>query len=265
MITIRPPETLIHFGATNIYTYGVILAIAILVGYLWAERRAVRAGIDRGTGGEVLFWAIIGGLIGARLGFVAQDVGYYVAHLTEILAIRNGGLSFHGALIGGVIGGGLALRHWRISQNFWRLADAASAPILLGAIIGRLGNWANQELYGYPASQPWGIAIDASHRLPGYERFTSFHPTFAYEAIINLIGVLILVFIIEKRAYRLELKTYGLSFAFIIAWYGLARGVTEIWRISDRAIGPLSLAQLISLVMIALGIWLYIRQKKTSD
>ena len=137
---------------------------------------------------------------------------------------------------------------------------------MLGAAIGRLGNWANQELYGYPTSLPWGITIDPAHRLPGYESFTTFHPTFAYEAILNLIGLLILIILLENgqkfvtRHSSFEIVPAGASFLFALAWYSLARGITEIWRISDRLAGSLSLAQLISIGLISICAAVYLRQ-----
>ncbi len=258
----HPPPILFHIGSVNVHTYGVVMALAILVAWLWAERRAKSAAILPALINDVFFWAVISGLVGARLGFVIQELSYYHTHWQEAVALWQGGLSFHGALVGGIIGGYLALRSRKATGLFWHLADAASAPLLAAAAIGRLGNWANQELYGYPTTHPWGIAIDAAHRLPGYEQSASFHPTFAYEAILNLLGVMILIFLLERRRI-LEIRNLkleiGESFLFAIGWYGLTRGITEIWRIGDRVVGPFSLAQIISFLMIlgAIGLIRY--------
>lgn len=260
MITWRPPEVLLTFGGLEIRTYGVLLGLAILVGLVWANRRARHMGADPKLADDVFFWSTLGGIIGARLGFVIQDLPHYFTQPLTIFQVWQGGLSFHGALVGGILAGYLLLRHKHQLDQFWRLANVAAAPILLGASIGRLGNWANQELYGFPTSLPWAIAIDPVHRLLGYEQFTSFHPTFAYEAIINLLGLGILIGGIEKKPPRFLPRGYHWSFIFVIAWYGLARGITEIWRISDRVIGPLSLAQLVSIGMIIIAGFLY-RQK----
>lgn len=273
MITYHPPEIFVAFGGLAVHTYGLILASAILIAFLWAESRVKNYEIDPGIAGEIYFWAVAGGLLGARLGFVVQEISYYSRHLVEILAIRDGGLSFHGAIIGGVLGGWLAMRYFRQTQYFWQLADAAAFPVLLGAVLGRLGNWANQELYGYPTNLPWGIAIDQGHRLPGYEQFSAFHPTFTYEALLNLVGLGILL-LIECKSQKSKVKNTvqkskilsdpGALFLLMLAWYSLARGITEIWRISDRLVGPLSLAQIVSLGTILIAGWLFIRQKKIS-
>ena len=262
----HPPEILVSLGSLEIRTYGVILAMAIGSAFLWGDRRAKNRGIDPQLAGDIFFWAIIGALLGARLGFVLQEFGYFRDHLGEILAIWQGGLSFHGGLVGALIAGLIFLRVKKQLALFWPLADAAAAPLLLGAAIGRLGNWANQELYGYPTTKPWAIVIDAAHRLPGFETFTTFHPTFAYEALLNVLGILILLFFIEKNqpltatSYKLQA---GRNFLFVLAWYSIARGITEIWRIGDRLVGPLSLAQLISIAMIILAGGLFFSIKKS--
>ena len=276
----HPPEVLITIGRLPIRTYGVMLAIAIVAAYSWAERRATRAGISLNLTNDLFFWAVIGGILGARLGFVIQEFGYFEHHLAEIFAFRAGGLSFHGGLVGGLIAGLIVLNKRRVLNQFWLLADVAAAPLLLGAAIGRLGNWANQELYGYPTTLPWAISIDPAHRLPGYENFTTFHPTFAYEMLLNLIGLLILLWLekINKQqatsknttqnskplfSIHHRLFTPGFSFLFTLAWYSLARFTTEIWRIGDRLLGLLSLAQLISFVLIVVVIGAVMHRQKS--
>ncbi len=262
----HPPETIITNGNFDIRTYGLLLALAIVTTYSWAEYRAKKNGLTSHLASDVFFWAIIGAMIGARLGFVIQELGYFQTHLAEVFAVRAGGLSFHGGLVGGLLAGLIVLKKHQAMGQFWLLADAAATPLLLGAAIGRLGNWANQELYGYPTSLPWGITIDPAHRLPGYESFTTFHPTFAYEAILNLIGLLILIILLENgqkfvtRHSSFEIVPAGASFLFALAWYSLARGITEIWRISDRLAGSLSLAQLISIGLISICAAVYLRQ-----
>lgn len=260
----RPPEILLHIGSLEIRTYGVAIAGAILVSLWWAERRAKLWQLDSKLASDVFFWAIIGALVGARLGFVIQELGYFRTHVAEIPAIWTGGLSFHGGLIGAIASGLLVLKRYNATKRFWELADAAAAPLLLGAAIGRIGNWANQELYGYPTQMPWAIEIEPAHRLPGFEAFARFHPTFAYEAIVNVIGLVLLHRVVEKLGAPFK----GRSFLFAIGWYGLARGITEIWRIGERTIGPLSLAQIISLVMIVIAVLLWLRWRprpKTKD
>lgn len=249
MMAVHIPAVLFTIGAVSVHTYGVIIAIAVAVAWLWADKRARGQHIDAALANDVFFWAVVSAFIGARLGFVIQETGYYSHHVGEIFAIWQGGLSFHGGVVGGVLGGYLVLQRAKQLKYFWQLADAVSAPLLLAAAIGRLGNWVNQELYGYPTHVPWAIFIDPAHRLPGYAQFATFHPTFAYELILNLIGVLLIVLVVE----RLGKPFHGKAFSFALGWYGLARGVTEIWRISARLLGPLSLAQLVSIFMLLIA------------
>lgn len=242
----RPPSILFRFGTVAVHTYGVIIAGAVLVAWLWAERRAARHKLPLVLTNDVFFWAVIGGFLGARLGFVIQQISYYQQHWLAIFAIWQGGLSFHGGLVGGTLAAWIVLRSHKSLRHFWPLADAISAPLLVAAAIGRLGNWVNQELYGYPTHVPWAITIDAAHRLPGYVPFSSFHPTFAYELLLNLVGAFLIIWVIE----RLPRPFAGRSFSFALGWYGIARGITEIWRISDRIVGPFSLAQIVSILLI---------------
>lgn len=277
MTSYHPPETFLTIAGIELRTYGLILGVAIVIAFLWSAKRALKAGIPKIPTENILFWTVVGGLLGARIAFVLQNTGFYFENPLEILAIRSGGLSFHGALVGGLVAGYFALKNYRLLSKFWLLADAVSAPLLLAAAIGRLGNWANQELYGYQTDRPWGIFIDSLHRLPGYEQFSSFHPTFAYEAVLNIVGVTVLLFIEGKRQkakgkissqnskpltthYSL-LTQPGTMFLFALAWYSLARGITEIWRIGDRVVGPLSLAQIVSILTIILLAWIGTRRR----
>ncbi len=261
----HPPEILLKLGTLSLRTYGVMLALAFWIGFWWADQRAKRRNLGR-SAADIFFWAAVGALVGARLGFVVQNLSIYLHQPAEIFMIWQGGLSFHGGSIGGIATGWLALCRAGQLDKFWLFADSAAAPLLFGAALGRLGNWANQELYGYPTAQPWAIAIDPLHRLPGYENFISFHPTFAYEAVLNLLGVLLLIWRERTKIGNQPDKlprfhfpfsrfhvSSGASFLFAIGWYGLARGITEIWRISDRILGPLSLAPLISLALMVIG------------
>jgi phosphatidylglycerol:prolipoprotein diacylglycerol transferase len=129
------------------------------------------------------------------------------------------------------------------------ITDVLALPVLAGQVIGRLGNYFNQELFGYPTSLPWKIFIDASHRPAQYLQNSYFHPTFLYEMLLDAVGFAILWFWRPKKAGQL---TAGYLLVFAIG-----RFVTEIWRISDRVLWGLSLAQLISLVVGLFALYLF--------
>lgn len=260
MITWHPPQVLVWFGDLPITFYGLSMATAIAVAAYWVLGRARRAHLPQGPIEDALFWTVLGGIVGARLGFLIQQDASFHVNPWHWIALWEGGLSFHGALFGGAAAALIFLKQKQRLNLFPTLADLGSVPILLAAAIGRLGNWANQELYGGPTDAPWGIMIDPAHRLPGYETFTSFHPTFAYEAMLNMIGVAVLLSMAvksesSKSKIQKLLERPGTLGLLALGWYAIARGITEIWRISDRVIGPFSLAQLISLLILVGVAW----------
>jgi prolipoprotein diacylglyceryl transferase len=140
------------------------------------------------------------------------------------LAIWQGGLGIWGGIAGGVLGGLWVLR--RRHANIPAFLDAAAPGLLVAQAIGRIGNWFNQELFGGPTSLPWGLRIDADHRPAGYLQYTTFHPTFLYELIWNLLLAGALVWLFRRRT----IKAPGI-FALYVAGYSLARIGEELLRI----------------------------------
>lgn len=265
MISWHPPQIFLWFGTLPITFYGVMMAGAIAIAAWWTIIRARQRHLSLPLVEDTIFWAVLGGILGARLGFVLQQSLDFFETPWTILAVWDGGLSFHGALVGGIVAALIFLKNKQQLHAFPRLADLGALPILLAAAIGRLGNWANQELYGYPTDLPWGVVIDLTHRLPGYEAFTSFHPTFAYEAILNLVWVAILL-VMEAKSQKLKLLGRpGTISLLALGWYAIARGITEVWRISDRVLGPLSLAQLISLGLLLAVVWALTKRSTAND
>jgi phosphatidylglycerol:prolipoprotein diacylglycerol transferase len=198
----------IHIGPLAIHWYGLILIGGVLTGATVAARLAKAAGDDPEHLWNALTWCLLLGIVGARLYHVVSspqgtDVGlrYYLQNPLEILAIWKGGLGIYGAVAGGALGMYLYTRLNRLS--FWRWADFTVPGLALGQAIGRWGNYVNQELYGYPTDLPWGIYIDPTHRLPGFEAFERFHPTFLYESLWNLLVFAALLWIGRRFAGRL--------------------------------------------------------------
>lgn len=261
MIAWRPPEVLFNLGSLSIHTYGVLLATAIVLGFWWVEVRTRRTNIGVKLVGDIFFISVVAAIVGARLGFVVQNLSYYLDNPIQILAFRQGGLTFYGGLAAGIIVMAILLLRRKKIHLFSTLAGIAAAPLFLGDIFVRLGNWSNQELYGYPSTLPWTIQIDSVNRLPGFENFSTFHPTFAYESILNLIGLFVLLFIVE----RIKAPAAS-SFYFFLIWYAASRFITEIWRISDRILGPLSLAQIISLgIILAMSSIVFLHKRNYSS
>ncbi len=167
------------------------------------------------------------GLIGARLYHVLTDLDLYFGQgrdAVDALKIWQGGLGIWGAIAGGLFGAWLYTRRHGILLR--PLADALAPGLLLAQAIGRLGNYFNQELFGRPTDLPWGLEIDVAYRPEGYAQFATFHPTFLYEALWNLAGIALLLYL--DRRLRLG---YGRAFAVYVMIYTAGRGWIEALRI----------------------------------
>ncbi len=254
-ITISP-VALSLFGR-NVHWYGILIALAILVGIPWFLKRAEARGVDRGRADTVAWWAVLGGIVGARLLYVVQNLDVFGASPFTVVAIQDGGLSIHGAILGGAVAAALACRILKV--DFWKLADAAAPPILLGMIIGRFGNFTNHELFGPPTDVAWKMFVPFQDRpLGSQEEF--YHPTFLYDAILNSLLLLYLLWSEFKMALSERSESNGppsgsLFLAFI-AGISLTRFLVEFWRLGETAALGLSSAQLVSLLLFLIAVTL---------
>jgi prolipoprotein diacylglyceryl transferase len=219
-----PSGNAIHIGALQLRAYGAIIALGVVVAVAITRRRWADRGEDPEEISNVTVWAVVGGLIGARLYHVITDAQQYVDRPQEALEIWEGGLGIWGAVAGGALGVVLHARRRRL--EVLPLIDAIAVGLPLAQAIGRFGNWFNQEVFGRPTSLPWGLEIDPSRRPEGYEAFTTFHPTFLYEALwcVAIAGILLLV---ERHS---RLRPGGL-FAAYVALYTFGRFWIELLRV----------------------------------
>lgn len=223
------------FGTVQIYFYGILIMIGMIVAVVWANRRLTKKGAEPWIVVDVgVLWAIPFGIIGARLYHVLShpaDYFYEGADPFEIIAIWNGGIAIFGALIGGAIGAFLGCKF--AGLRFFTFADAVAPGLLLAQAIGRFGNYFNHELFGQPTDLPWGLEISSDNpAFPvGLPEGTLFHPTFLYESIWNVLGVITLI-LMEKR-FRLQ---WGRVFALYLIWYGLGRTVFESIRLDPSEV-----------------------------
>lgn len=246
----RPvPDQLTLLGI-RISLYGLVIAAALLIGYLAA---AVLLTKDLPILDRVLLPLVIGGIIGARIGFILTSP-LLSFDLASLLTIREGGLSLHGALAGGFLA--LLLVSWRRFNLIW-LADRIVPFVALGQAFGRFGNFFNQEAFGLPTGLPWKMFIEPAFRPPGFEQVSFFHPLFLYEGFSNLLLFTLLSFLLVSRRFR-----PGQLFGLYLVLYSLLRFGLEFLRLETVSAGLLTLAQWASLGLAALGILLLLKASK---
>lgn len=253
-----PGPILFDWGPLTVRWYGFLIASAVLIGVTLSQYLAKKRNVNPELLGDVAIWLLVGALPMARLYYVLFEWRNYAAHPEEIIAIWHGGIAIHGAVLGGLLAGLIFARLNRVS--FWQLTDLIAPSLILGQAIGRWGNFFNSEAFGRPTNLPWKLYIPPVQRPPGYEQFAYFHPTFLYESLWNLgvFALLMGLFFWGVRNQRLRIGT--LFMVYLIA-YSAGRFWIEGLRMDSLMIGPLRIAQIVSLVSIALGvaglIWLY--------
>jgi prolipoprotein diacylglyceryl transferase len=200
------------------YVLAVIAAVAITV------RRWEAKGGQRDLVYEVALWGFPAGLIGGRLYFLATSWNEVPPHWWGPFAVWKGGLGIWGGVAAGTLAGLWVLR--RRGANIPLFMDAAAPALLVAQAIGRVGNYFNQELFGGPTTLPWGLEISPAHRPAGYAQYATFHPTFLYELIWNLLLASALIWLGRRRSIRAP----GL-FALYVAGYSFARIGEELLRV----------------------------------
>jgi len=235
-------------GGFSLRWYGVIVMLGVVVGSLLVEREIKRRGENGDQIWDALVWLLPIGIIGARLWFVLNATlggnRYYMENPIQIINIPQGGLHIFGGFLLGAITLLIYLRKNKLDP--WLFLDAAGPAMLIGQAIGRIANFINQELYGPPTDLPWGIKIEAMHRLAQFKDLslypvetTRFHPTFAYEMLWNITGGLFLLWL--SRRYQKELKP-GALFAGWLILAGAGRVWIEFFRPDQPKIEALGIS-----------------------
>lgn len=245
----------ITFGPLEIRWYGIIIAIGILIALEWTMRRSKARGLELALVERATFAAILGGIVGARLIYVAQNISYFTAHADRILAFTDGGLSIHGALLGGALALFIAIGFDR--KQFARIADATMPGLSLAMILGRLGNFANAELFGPPTNLPWKLFIPVASRPTGLADVAFYHPTFLYDIILNSI----VLFLLLKFEHKMN-KPGQLTLWFFLG-IAITRFIVEFWRIGDSTLLGLSLAQIVSVLIASFSASVLMRRRLT--
>jgi phosphatidylglycerol:prolipoprotein diacylglycerol transferase len=232
--------------------YGLLITAALVIGITLAQRLAQGRGVDPEKIDELAIWLVLGALPGARLYYVAFEWERYADQPLSAFAIWQGGIAIHGAILGGMIAAFLFASCHKLP--FWQLADIVAPALVLGQAIGRWGNFFNSEAFGRPTDLPWKLYIPPAQRPPGLADVAYYHPTFLYESLWNL-GVFVWGL---RHPGRLKV---GTIFLVYFAAYSLGRLWIEGLRLDSLMLGPLKMAQVVSLVGISLGVaglvWLY--------
>lgn len=262
LLFIPSPHTgVVHVGPLQLHMYGLTLLVAILACIWLTGRRWTKLGGDWDLVTRVAVWGVGFGVLGARLYHDATSWSEVPSPKWQgMWEVWKGGLGIWGGILFGALAGAVVIR--RAGASVPKFLDVTAPGLLLAQGIGRIGNWWNQELYGKPTKLPWGLEISPDHRPLAYFQSATFHPTFLYELIWDLIGVLVLLWI----ARRFTIRPPGL-FALYVAWYCFGRFFEELLRIDPaHHIAGLRLNAWVSIILFVASIAYFIwRQRRAPE
>ena len=251
----------IDLGFTKVYFYSIMILVGMLLGIFLVYREFKRHKMDTNVLDNMAFYTILCGLLGARVWYVLFNLSEYQNNWLEVFAVWHGGLAIHGAIFGGLLFLFFYCRKKKIS--FIKIADIVMPAVLIGQIVGRWGNFFNQEAHGGIVSRTFlenlyipEFIIDGMFIKGKY-----YHPTFLYESIFNLL-ILIFILCIRRSKY---IKT-GTVLSIYLMGYGMLRFFIESMRTDSLMFGSLRVAQLVSIAFYLIGsIMLTISVSKLDD
>ncbi len=263
MLTCSAPtldRVFLELGPLTIYWYGVIIAFGAFIGLFLATREANRLGLKKDIIVDLIVFAIPIAIICARIYYVIFEWDQYKGGTWwDVFAIWNGGIAIHGALIGSVLTAIVFARVKKVS--FWQLADIVAPSLILGQAIGRWGNFMNQEAHGGPIAE---ATYNSFHQyLPDFIMNqmcidgVMYHPTFLYESFWD---ILVFIFLLLLRRFNPVRGEVFLAYAMT---YSIGRYFVESMRTDSLVSGGLRTAQVISIVIIVVGIALIIYRRKS--
>lgn len=253
-----PGEIAVSIGQVHIHWYGIAICAAFLTGLYVTLKIAEYKNFSVEKQDIIVDLSsilLVTGIIGARLYYVIFNWSYYSQHLLETVQIYQGGLSIHGALIGGFLA---TFVYSRIKKfSLLEFADIYAPGIALGQSIGRWGNFFNSEAFGLPTNLPFKLFIPLQNRPENYVQYSYFHPTFLYESILDFVLFLTLFYLIKTN----KAKQHGQIFSLYLIVYSLIRVFIERIRIDSVAsVLGIPLAEFISILLIitATGMLYYV-------
>jgi phosphatidylglycerol:prolipoprotein diacylglycerol transferase len=268
--------TMIQIGPLRIQWYGFLLTLAIFIGFELAKRRLKAWGFDPERFETVAFFAVVFGVVGARLGYVLTSPGYFLENPVEILYVWHGGLSFHGAILGGALV--FLYYHKKKGYPLWPYLDAATPGVALGIIAGRIGNLMNgSDTVGRLTTLPIGFTWPEWAKgfpgiCPGIDDISQVyrceellrgpvHLTQIYGALVGLILLPLSFYWLRKKPF------YGYAFWQFLLWYSVLRSLLEepfrlnplwvpVYRNEELGIGLFTATQIISLPLVLFSLYM---------
>ena len=275
MIDFTPNPIALSIGSFEVRWYGIAYVAAIIAGTWLAMRLARQRGERTDMIVDALIVMAVAALLGGRAYHVIDQWGYYKDHLSQIVLPPYSGLGIYGGLFTGLLAMIWVARHYKL--NFWRWGDIVVPAVLLAQVVGRWGNFMNQELYGPPTDLPWGIAIQCQNRVvqyacPGTPATAHFIPLFFYESMLSLLGVFVMLWLWNHFTARHRLLIAGDVGLLYFVWYGLERSLLELLRSGwDWTFFGIPMAQLVgmgaaaaAIVAILIRHW-YVRRHPTAE
>lgn len=246
-----------EIGPLSIAWYGIIIATGMLVAILLSSKEADRLNLEKDLMIDLAFWLIPMGLIGARIYYVLFELEHYIQNPLSIFYIWEGGIAIYGGLIGGLLT--IIWFAKKRNINIWLMLDIIVPHVMIAQSIGRWGNFVNQEAHGGEVSREFleglflpEFIIEGMHINGSY-----YHPTFLYESIVTLIGFIVLMTV----RYKYKGLLRGETLSMYLVWYGIGRFFIEGMRTDSLYIGPLRVSQVLSLILVAVGIGIFVYRR----
>ena len=249
-------------GELSIKWYGILISLGLLLAMAYCFKRMKQFGLDGDKVTDAVFFGIFGGIIGARLYYIAFNIDQF-KDFKDMINIRQGGIAIYGGIIGAFLIGSIAAHMRKIKLP--PLYDIASMGFLIGQGIGRWGNFFNHECFGCNTNLPWGMTSGRIQNFLTVNKEMIFekngivvdpmqpvHPTFLYESLWCLLGFLLLHLYYKKRKYD------GEMFLMYLCWYGFERMIVEGLRTDSLMLGPIRVSQMLAGILFTISLILLI-------
>lgn len=256
-LTINPVA--FNLGNLSVKWYGVIMALAIILAVSMAIIEGRKRQIESDDFVDLLLWAVPLGYVGARIYYVIFEWRYYAQHPDQIIAIWNGGIAIYGGLLAGLVV--LLIFCYKKMLPPFLMLDIITPGVMAAQILGRWGNFINQEAHGGPTTLGFLQSLHLPNFIISQMKINGvyYQPTFLYESFFNLIG-LILILVLRHRKHLFK---QGEIFMLYLAWYSVVRFFVEGMRTDSLYLwGSIRVSQLLSLILLVIVIGLFIYRRK---